>query len=268
MKNANIIKALIIFMLVLSGSYVWYPHETGDPVSAGIPQKEETADAEKSESAEESHSADGSDDTGVVITDGLKNDIKSGYLILVNKEHGLGKDYEPDDLAGIKYFAPDRPAEARYLRAAAAAAFHSLVEEAGRLDMNLVMTTGYRSYEFQAMLYDYYTVTEGREAADRYSAQPGKSEHQTGLAADVSSPSVNFELTPDFADTADGKWLAENAHLFGFIIRFPEGSEDVTGYRYEPWHIRYVGPDAADYIYSHKITLEEYLQLLSEDTEE
>jgi D-alanyl-D-alanine carboxypeptidase len=143
-----------------------------------------------------------------------------------------------------------------------------MAEEARRHDIVFVMTTAYRSYEFQSMLYNNYVAQDGQAAADRYSAKPGHSEHQTGLAVDVSCASVNFELRVAFADTKEGKWLSENAHLFGFIIRFPEGKEEITGYQYEPWHLRYVGLVAAEYIYVHELTLEEYLELLNEEVEE
>ena len=190
------------------------------------------------------------------------------YLILVNKTQGLDKEYKPDDLSDIKYFAADRGAEGRFMRVAAADAFHSMAEEAEKQGIELVITTAYRSYSFQATLYNNYVARDGQAAADRYSAKPGYSEHQTGLAADISSASVGYRLTAEFAGTAEGKWLSENAHLFGFIIRYPEGKEDITGYQYEPWHIRYVGNVAAAYIHENEIILEEYLKLLEKETEE
>jgi D-alanyl-D-alanine carboxypeptidase len=127
--------------------------------------------------------------------------------------------------------------------------------------VELKMTTAYRSYDFQKILYDSYVSREGEAAANKYSAKPGQSEHQTGLAADVSSPSVDYQLSNDYGRTAEGKWLAENAHRFGFIIRFPEGKEEITGYQHEPWHIRYVGRAAAKEIYERNLTLEEFLLL-------
>lgn len=198
----------------------------------------------------------------------LQSDIDAGYLILVNKTHGLEKGYKPADLTAVKYYAADRRAEGRLMRAAAAEAFDSMAEMAKEQGLELVVTTAYRSYDFQAELYEYYVAQDGQAAADRYSAKPGYSEHQTGLAADISSASVGYKLTESFADTEEGKWLAENARLFGFIMRYPEGLEETTGYQYEPWHIRYVGCAAADYIYSHDIALEEYLNILDEETEE
>ena len=115
------------------------------------------------------------------------------------------------------------------------------------------MISGYRSYDYQAQLYNGYVARDGKEAADRYSAQPGKSEHQTGLAFDVGSIDNNY------GETAAGRWLAAHCADYGFILRYPPGKEHITGYMYEPWHIRYVGASTARAIMSSGLTLEEYL---------
>jgi D-alanyl-D-alanine carboxypeptidase len=184
---------------------------------------------------------------------------EKGLLILINKENPIDREHKPDDLTPIKYYASDRSKASRFMREEAAEHFHKLVEDAALEGYELVMTTAYRSYDFQEILWNNYVANEGEEAAARFSARPGQSEHQSGLAADVSSPSVNYALTESFESCEEGKWLAENAHRFGFIIRFPKGKESVTGYIYEPWHIRYVGIPIAKEIYSKEITLEEYL---------
>ena len=251
MKKAIIAGYLAVMAIALAGACTQNP------------EQEYAEPAPIEETQEEDAKADES-----FLTDELINDIDSGYLVLVNKSNEIDKSKMPDDLVGIKYYAADRSAEGRRMRAAAADAFHRLAEEAKKRDMTIVITTAYRSYEFQSRLYNYYVAADGQEEADKYSAQPGKSEHQTGLAADISSPSVNYKLTLDFAESEEGKWLAENAHLFGFIIRYPEGKEELTGYRYEPWHIRYVGLPAAEYMHEHNCTLEEYLQILNEKMEE
>lgn len=183
-----------------------------------------------------------------------------GLLILVNKKNPIDENYKPEDLTSVKYFAKDRPESSRYMRKEAVEQFHKLVEGAKAQGHEIVMTTAYRSYGFQKQLYDNYVATEGQEAADKFSARPGTSEHQTGLSADVSSPSVGYSLSYEYGEKEEGKWLAENAHNYGFIIRFPKGKEDITGYNYEPWHIRYVGKAVADEIYKKDITLEEFLE--------
>ena len=185
---------------------------------------------------------------------------EKGMLILVNKKHPIVKDYKPADLVKIKYFVSDRSEATRYMRAEAAEAFHNLVDKAAANGIELKMTTAYRSYNFQKILFDNYVAKEGEEAANQYSARPGQSEHQTGLSVDVSSPSVGYQLSDDYGNTEEGKWLAGNAYRFGFIIRFPKGKEEITGYQYEPWHIRYVGLTAAKEIYEQDLKLEEYLQ--------
>jgi zinc D-Ala-D-Ala carboxypeptidase len=189
----------------------------------------------------------------------LESAKSNGLLILVNKQNPIDHDYKPEDLSAIKYYATDRVAAGRYMRKPAASAFNKMVEAAARDGVVLKMTTAYRSYDFQKMLYDNYVSQSGEQAANRYSAKPGQSEHQTGLAVDVSSPSVNYQLTSAFGETAEGKWLANHAHKFGFILRYPEGKENITGYNYEPWHLRYVGMFAANEIYQQEVTLEEYL---------
>lgn len=190
----------------------------------------------------------------------LKEDLDKGLFILVNKQNPVDSSYKPNDLTAIKYFAADRSEVGRYLRAEAAEAFNLLSETAAEEGHQIVVTTAYRSYDFQSTLYNNYVKIHGQQEADTFSAQPGKSEHQTGLAADVSSPSVNYQLTKDYINTTEGKWLNDNAYRFGFIIRFPKGKEDITGYMYEPWHIRYVGKTAAKEIFDKGFTLEEYLE--------
>ncbi len=193
----------------------------------------------------------------------LKEEIQEaterGLLILINKEKPVSRDYKPDDLAPVKYFASNRSEAGRYMREEAAEKFHKLVEAAAMEGHEIVMTTAYRSYGFQQVLWDNYVANEGEAAASRFSARPGQSEHQSGLAVDVSSPSVEYDLTDRFGDTEEGMWLAERAHNYGFIIRFPKGKEDITGYMYEPWHIRYVGEIIAREIYEKDLTLEEFL---------
>ncbi|AOV09054.1 hypothetical protein BI350_02900 [Sporosarcina ureilytica] len=152
-------------------------------------------------------------------------------------------------------FAPGEDKEARE-------AFEEMAAAALLEDYRLVAFSTYRSFEYQTELYKRYVDRDGVEEADRYSARPGYSEHQTGLAFDIGE--VNKEqdwATSRFGETDAGKWLAENAHLYGFIMRYPEGKEFITGYMYESWHFRYVGLEVAKDIYENDTTLEEYLGL-------
>lgn len=243
---------LILLFLVLSGfNFFVSPHirdKAGEgetvSVSASAPAQSETVREETSPSEEDKVST---------------VDKSSEYLILVNKTHGLGKNYEPEDLKNVNSVAGDRDGKYQKMRRKAANAFNRLTKAAKREGHIIKLTSGYRPYSYQQVLYRQYVKEDGKNRAEQYSAKPGYSEHQTGLVADVSSPSVNYNLVQAYGNTAEGKWLAKNAHEYGFIIRYPKGKEDITGYEYEPWHLRYVGKDAAAEIYSRGVTLEEYL---------
>lgn len=163
-------------------------------------------------------------------------------ILLANKKHPLPSTY-----------APGESEEARE-------AFTKMASEAVLKEHHLHAFSTYRSFEYQTTLYERYVERDGAEEADRYSARPGYSEHQTGLAFDIGE--INKEqdwASSSFGHTEAGKWLAENAHLYGFILRYPEGKEFVTGYMHESWHFRYVGVEIAKDIYESKVTLEEYL---------
>ncbi len=136
-------------------------------------------------------------------------------------------------------------------------AFSIMCSDASQEGLWLEIISGFRSYYTQAVVYESFCSDRGKEAADRVSARPGHSEHQTGLAMDINSTWFTF------ADTAEGKWLAENCWKYGFIIRYPEGKEDITGYAYESWHIRYVGMELAKTLHESGETLEEYFGITS-----
>lgn len=129
---------------------------------------------------------------------------------------------------------------------------------AAKIDgLNLFVNSGFRSYETQKYLYNNYVARDGKSEADRYSARPGHSEHQTGLGFDINKADSSFEGTPEAI------WLAENCHKYGFIVRYPQGKEHITGYIYEPWHVRYLGVDIATAVYNSGLCLEEYLGITS-----
>ena len=133
--------------------------------------------------------------------------------------------------------------------------FDAAYTEAG---LTLYGVSAYRSYARQYTIYATNLVTQGIAHTNRYSAAPGRSEHQTGLAIDISCASEGYGLEDSFADTPEGIWVSENAHRFGFILRYPKDKEHITGYNYEPWHIRYVGTELAGYLYETGLTLDEY----------
>ncbi|MCC2329305.1 M15 family metallopeptidase [Bacillus wiedmannii] len=195
---------------------------------------------------------------------GTSNNIASSFASIqavVNKEYGLPEDYKPEDLVVPNVpFSFSGTLEKSYLRKEAAEALERLFDLAKKEGIQLNAVSGFRSYDYQKNLYANNVKRKGQEHTDRFSAKPGHSEHQTGLTMDVSSKSANNELELTFANTKEGKWLKENAHRAGFIIRYPKGKESITGYAYEPWHIRYVG-DIAESIYKKKLTLEEFMDL-------
>ena len=133
-----------------------------------------------------------------------------------------------------------------------------MIAAAAEEGITLYVISGFRSYQTQASVYNNYVAWDGAEAADRYSARPGHSEHQSGLAFDLNSVEQYFGETPE------GIWLAENCSRFGFIIRYPKDSEAITGYMYEPWHVRYIGVETAEKIKASGLCLEAYLGITSE----
>lgn len=179
-------------------------------------------------------------------------------LVLVNKTHPMTSSYVANDFVTVEHCDPDvGNKETRKMRKVAADAFEELYAAAQDAGYTILMRTGYRSYEYQTTLYNNYVSKNGEAKANTYSAKPGQSEHQTGLCCDVGRPGKGLTT---FDGTDEAKWVAENAWKYGFIVRFPEGKTDITGYIYESWHIRYVGIDAAKLIYEHNWTLEEYLE--------
>ncbi|MFB8376998.1 M15 family metallopeptidase [Paenibacillus taichungensis] len=179
--------------------------------------------------------------------------------VIVNKQRSLPEGYEPDDLVEPNVpFSFDGPHEKRHMRKEAAEALEKLFAGAKADDIELRAVSGYRSYQRQVSIYNNNVKTKGKEYTDRVSSVPGHSEHQTGLAIDVSSPSVGNAIEEVFGTSKEGQWLAEHAAEYGFIIRYPKGEEAITGYVYEPWHIRYVGTDLAPDVVKSGLTLEEY----------
>lgn len=179
--------------------------------------------------------------------------------VLVNKHNSLSENYVPEDLVTVSVPTVLENPEVRQMRKEAADALKQMFDEAIEEGIYLHARSGYRSYQTQVQLFNNYVSRHGEEAANRYSARPGQSEHQTGLVMDITSESVNFQLTEQFGDTEEGIWLRDHAHEFGFIIRYPKDMEHITGYIYEPWHIRYMGVDVAKEVYESGLTYEEFL---------
>ena len=175
----------------------------------------------------------------------VDTDMSDNYLIICNKYHKLKSDYVPD-LVSLDGYGGGQ------MERVAADNFKKMSDAAKKDGVKIYNVSGYRDYKLQAGLYENYVNRDGKEKADTYSARPGTSEHQTGLAADINYVSSSFENTDAF------RWLSKNSYKFGFILRYPKGKEYITGYTYEPWHYRYVGEEVAKFIYENDITYDEY----------
>jgi len=180
--------------------------------------------------------------------------------IIVNKQHQLNpKDYAPTGLRtpNIKVESSDMQVNDQ-----AATALEEMASAAATDGVELMVVSAYRSYTDQVTIYNSMVHGYGQEEADRQSARPGYSEHQTGWAADLGAANGKCRIDACFADTAEGKWLASNAYKYGFIIRYVPGKEQVTGYQPEPWHVRFVGKELSTEM--HRVgtqTLEEFFNL-------
>ena len=190
-------------------------------------------------------------------------DDPTSIWVVVNKKRSLNPiNYMPVDLTvpNVPLRVPGN--ESMQLRKPAADGLEKLFAGAKADGLNLMLSSGYRSYTYQTNLYNGYVANSSVAEADRSSARPGHSEHQTGLAADVEPLSKTCEVDPCFAQTPEGKWIVANAYKYGFILRYPADKVGVTGYEYEPWHIRYVGTQLATELYTtHTETLEEFFGL-------
>lgn len=197
----------------------------------------------------------------------IKVDTKEDSItVLVNRQYRMSADYIPADLVVPNVrFSFYGTYEKSYVRQVTADALEKLFAAAEKKDVILKAVSGYRSYARQKEIYDRNVSSRGRSATDLVSAKPGSSEHQTGLTIDVSSEAVGCALEESFGNTSDGKWLAKNCHNYGFIIRYPKDKTKITGYSYEPWHIRYVGKRLATYLYKNDMTLEEYYKTTTVD---
>ena len=134
-------------------------------------------------------------------------------------------------------------------------AFKEMASDIEKEDMHIRIVSAYRSFDYQENLYNNYLKYESKEKVDTYSARAGYSEHQTGLAVDIDNQIVDYNR---FHITQEFTWMQNNAYKYGFLLRYPLGKEHITGYKYEPWHYRYIGKDIAKYIHDSGITYEEY----------
>ncbi|USB32936.1 M15 family metallopeptidase [Paenibacillus sp. YPG26] len=219
----------------------------------------------ESSGTQSGHTNGGTEEPDGPKPEGQSEDVKTAATdpeseaVLVNKQFGLPDDYEPNDLV-----YPDVPftfsekIDKRKMRKEAAAALEEMFAAARQDGVHLAGVSAYRSKKTQTSLFNRYVKKDGLEKAKTYSAVPGYSEHQTGLAIDVSGSDGKCAAESCFGGTKEAEWLKEHVQEYGYIVRYPEGKESITGYKYEPWHIRYVGKEIAQDVTSKGITLEEY----------
>lgn len=204
-----------------------------------------------------------SQDSGGAVKDGgiqVVADPES-IPVLVNKQNKLPDHYQPDDLVTLTMpFIHGATPESRKMRMEAAAAMEKMYAAAKQQGIYLLGVSAYRSHASQTNVFNSYVKNDGYNKALTYSALPGTSEHETGLAIDVTGGNGKCAAEDCFGGTKEAGWLQEHAADFGFIIRYPKGKESITGYQYEPWHIRYVGKTIAEEIMGRGITLEEYYE--------
>ncbi|MDD4698649.1 MAG: M15 family metallopeptidase [Oscillospiraceae bacterium] len=179
-------------------------------------------------------------------------------LVLCNKYHYLSSTYIPHDLVNVDSQYMGRTTSTK-LRKEANNALNELGTAASKEGLSIKITTSFRDYAWQNSLYTNYVNTDGKAAADTYSARAGYSEHQTGLAMDLGgvSPKGGYDLNY-FENTAEFNWMLVHAHEYGFVLRFPKDKVDITGYQYEAWHYRYVGKEVAKTMHDEGLCLEEY----------
>ena len=179
--------------------------------------------------------------------------------VLVNKHRQLSSEYVPDDLVTIneEYVKADEEIE---IERNVAKAFYDMAEAASKEGLELMVSSGYRSYEDQEEITNTYLELYGQNYVDNYVAKPGFSEHQTAMSLDIASKSVNT-----FVNSDEYTWMMDNAYKYGFILRYPKSKEDITGYKCEAWHYRYVGKKIAKYIKENNITYDEYYVMFLDD---
>ena len=192
--------------------------------------------------------------------------LNDPFMILVNRERKVSSDYVGADL--VTYSGDYK------LNSTCADALRRLIAAGKKAGYSYTLYSGYRSYSSQYNKYynkiasyknQGYSKSEAIRLTDQYYAPPGGSEHHTGLAADVCIPSIVNKygcLHEDYEQTEEFRWFSSHAHEYGFILRYPKGDEEITGYNYEPWHYRYVGVEIATEIYRQGVTLEEYVETL------
>lgn len=247
--NKNKIYKVTIIIFLLCGFILYFQFKDLTQAKELPNEKEEVFEEIIDNTYEEA------DDNELKYIKKLVNENINGIARLVNKENALESDYEPDDLV-IPNVKNGRSYKL-YVRECIVNDLETMFNDAKKEGMDLYLVSGYRSSEFQEKIYQNSLIHNGKEHTEKYIAKPNHSEHQTGLAVDISLKSINYKLIEEFKNTKEGEWLKENAYKYGFILRYKEDRVEDTGYSFEPWHFRYVGYEIAKYIYENDLILED-----------
>ena len=251
--------AVLSILMLFSSCKEDIPDETTDIdiITEGSSEQgnEETNEADETTEAEETTTEEPTTEkeNKPVIIGTVVGYTSKGYVI--SEKNGIT--YVDGVLVANKTYSLPESYNPGALLSECERAFNEMKAAAAKEGLTIWNASGFRSYELQQSLYNRYCDRDGKDAADRYSARPGHSEHQSGLALDLN------EISSSFANTAEGKWVEKNCHKYGFILRYPREKEAQTGYMYEPWHIRYVGVSVAEKIYNSGLCLEEFFGITS-----
>lgn len=277
-KGKSLLRPLLIvlFCVALLYSAFYYfgsfgnrddnaPPEIIEDVTSEGPEEVEEAEVEETENLEPPSGQDQDEQDNADLPKPGDAELKvisngNDLLALVTKETTLKSSYAPTDLVRIPEYM--YPARELWLREEALRQLEKLWQAAADDGVTLTIISAYRSYAYQQTLFQNYAGSYGEDAANRFSARPGQSEHQLGTTVDFGGTAVDLKAA--YADTDQGRWLAENAYSFGFAMSYPEGKEEITGYIFEPWHYRYIGPEAAAEWYAAGLSLKEFLQQKSQ----
>lgn len=248
---------IFLALMLLAGSSTVVALEKNGISKPSTSSKELKESSEKVNSSDKTNNKDNSNNEDIKkqLLDQYNYKDSNSIFVLVNKENKLEDGYIPTDLVAINYNLVNKPIK---MRSEAAEALNNMMAEGKANGLSLLLSSGYRSSDSQETLYSNEIATRGEGI--NYVAPPGTSEHETGLAIDITSDKIGCKLEDIFDTTEEGQWLRDNAHRFGFILRYPKDKEEITGYLYEPWHFRYVGVELANILYERGITLEEYYE--------
>ncbi|MBU5315624.1 M15 family metallopeptidase [Clostridium bornimense] len=250
--------SIFLAVILLAGSSTVIALEKNNISKHSTSSEKMQSDGERSKSNDSTNNKNNSsnEDKKKQLLDQYNYKDSNSIFVLVNKENKLQDGYIPTDLVEINDNLVNKPIQ---MRSEAAEALNKMIAEGKENGLSMLLTSGYRSSDSQESLYSDEVATRGEGI--NYVAPPGTSEHETGLAIDITSNKIGCKLEDTFDTTDEGKWLKDNAHKFGFILRYPKDKEEITGYLYEPWHFRYVGVELAGVLYEKNLTLEEYYEV-------